>query len=282
MRVVISGGTGFIGTKVTAALLDRGDEVTLVVRAETNASRVDPRARRASLEHIPEADAIINLAGAGVMDKRWSRERLAVLRGSRVETTRALARTSAKVLVSASAVGYYGMRSDDAELDESSPPGDDTLARICAAREHGEGRRVATARIGIVLGKDGGALARLVPMYRRFVGGPIGSGKQWWSWVHVDDVVSALLFALDTPAIEGPFNVTAENPATMDVVAHTLARALHRPNAMRVPAFALRAALGDSANVLLTGQRALPKKLIATGFTFRYRDLEQAVVDVVS
>jgi hypothetical protein len=285
MRVIVTGGTGFIGTKVTAALLDRGDEVTLLVRPETDLSRVDGRAQTTSeMGAAASADAVVNLAGAGVLDKRWSDARLRVIHDSRVSTTTALARaaSSVRVFVSASAVGYYGMRTDDAVLDESSPPGDDPLARICVDWEEAThhvraGCRVAIARIGIVLGSDGGALARLVPMYRRFMGGPIGSGKQWWSWVHVRDVVSALLFAIDTPSLEGAFNATAETPATMDEVSRTLAKVLGRPNALRVPAFVLRAALGEAASVLLTGQRALPKKLLASGFRFQFSNLEDAI-----
>ena len=292
MHVVVSGGTGFVGTALTRALLDRGDEVTLLVREGTDMSRVDLRAKaarwsaRASSDEGHEAaaraDAIVNLAGAGVLDQRWTDERIEVLRDSRIATTEALARTAtaARVFVSASAVGYYGMRSDDIELDETTPPGDDVLARLCVDWERAASAapgRIALARIGIVMGKGGGAMERLAPMYRRFVGGPVGTGKQWWSWIHLADVVGSLLFALDTPRLEGPFNVTAEIPVTMQEVSRTLARVLHRPNALRVPAFALRAAIGRGAEVLLTGQRALPKKLPAAGFHFQYRNVEDAI-----
>jgi uncharacterized protein (TIGR01777 family) len=224
----------------------------------------------------------VNLAGAGVLDERWTEKRLALVRGSRIETTRALAAAAkdARVFVSASAVGYYGMHRDDAELDESSPPGDDVLARICVDWEN-EARkargRVAIPRIGIVLGAGGGALSRMIPMFRRFVGGPIGSGKQWWSWIHVDDLVRAILFAIDSPSLEGPFNATAPSPATMNDVARELGKALHRPYAMRAPEFALRVAMGEAADVLLTGQRVLPKKLLAAGFSFEHTTLREAI-----
>ncbi|HEY1958645.1 MAG TPA: TIGR01777 family oxidoreductase [Polyangiaceae bacterium] len=280
MRVAISGGTGFVGSHLSRALLDRGDEVTLLVRAETNRAHIDARAKTATIESLPDVDAIVNLAGAGVMDQRWTEARLRVLRASRVETTRALAeRSKARVFVSASAVGYYGMRTDDADLDESSPPGDDVLARMCVdweAAARGASGRVAIARIGIVLGKDGGALARMVPMFRRFAGGPLGSGKQWWSWIHVGDLVRALLFALDQN-LEGPFNATAPAPATMNDVASELGRALHRPAVARAPAFAMRLALGERADVLLTGQRAIPMRLLGAGFQFRYPELRAAI-----
>jgi uncharacterized protein len=268
MDVVVSGGTGFVGSHLVPALRARGDVVTVLARGDVAPAR--------------KADAVVNLSGAGVLDERWSPARLKVIRDSRVETTHALvaAATSARVIVNASAVGYYGMRTDDAELDESSPPGEDVLARICVdweAATKGARCRVAIARFGIVVGLGGGALARIVPMYRRFIGGPIGSGKQWWSWVHVDDVVSAILLALDTEAFAGPFNVTAERPARMDEVSSTLARVLHRPNALRVPAFALRAAIGPGAEALLTGQCVIPKKLLAAGFAFQHRDLESSL-----
>lgn len=194
-----------MGTHLARALLDRGDEVTVLVHSSS--AGIDPRAKTAPLAAPPACDAIVNLAGAGVMDERWTDERVRVLRSSRIDVTRALAAAGARVFVSASAVGYYGMRSDDAELDESAPPGDDVLARLCvdweAAAREARGR-VAIARIGIVLGSGGGALAQMVPMFRRFAGGPLGSGKQWWSWIHVDDLVRALVFALDTPALDGP------------------------------------------------------------------------------
>ena len=196
MKVAISGGTGFVGTHLVPALLSRGDEVTLLVRPKTDLSRIDPRVNRGAIDEatLRGVDAIVNLAGAGVMDERWTPERVKLLHDSRTTTTRNLVEHAkdARVFVSASAVGYYGMRRDDTEIDESTPPGDDVLARICIDWESEASKascRVAMARIGIVLGKEGGALARIVPVFRRFVGGPLGSGKQWWPWIHVDDVV---------------------------------------------------------------------------------------------
>jgi len=284
MHVAISGASGFVGSHLSRALRERGDEITTLVRPEWNVDLVKVRGRKASVGApgaLDGVDAVVNLAGAGVMDARWTPQRLALVRSSRVETTRKLASAARdlRVFVSASAIGYYGMRTDDAELDESSPPGDDVLARICVDWEAAARAscRVAIARIGIVLGPGGGALARMIPMFRRFVGGPLGSGKQWWSWIHVDDLVRALLFAIDTPALDGPFDATAPAPARMDDVARELGAALHRPHALRTPAFALRAALGARAEVLLTGQRVLPKKLLALGFEFRHPALAGAI-----
>ena len=288
MKVAISGGTGFVGTHLVPALLARGDEVTLLVRPRSDLSRVDSRVKRGAIDEatLRGVDAIVNLAGAGVMDERWTPERLKVLHDSRTITTRNLVEhgKDARVFVSASAVGYYGMRTGDLELDESATPGDDVLARICVDWEN-EARkaaaRVAIARIGIVLGREGGALARMVPVFRRFVGGPLGSGKQWWPWIHVDDVVRSILFAIDHDDFSGPFNATAPSPVTMNELAKTLGEVLHRPSAMRAPALAMRMMLGDSADVLLTGQRALPKKLLAAGFEFEHVDLREALASAV-
>jgi uncharacterized protein (TIGR01777 family) len=284
MKVAISGGTGFIGTHLVPALLSRGDEVTLLVRSQTDLSRIDARVKRGAIDDatLRGVDAIVNLAGAGVMDERWTPERVKLLHDSRTTTTRNLVEhgKDARVFVSASAVGYYGMRKDDAEIDESTSAGDDVLARICVDWEHEASNatcRVAMARIGIVLGREGGALARLVPVFRRFVGGPLGHGKQWWPWIHVDDVVGSILFAIDHDDFSGPYNCTAPNPVTMNELAKTLGEVLHRPSAMRAPAFALRLALGDSAEVILTGQRALPKKLLAAGFAFTHTSLKSAI-----
>jgi uncharacterized protein (TIGR01777 family) len=292
MKVAISGGTGFVGTHLVPALLERGDEVTLLVRPQTDFSRIAKfsfgRVKRGAIDEatLRGIDAIVNLAGAGVMDERWTPARLELLHDSRTKTTKKLVEHAkdARVFVSASAVGYYGMRKDDVELDESAPPGDDVLARICVDWENEASKascRVAMARIGIVLGKEGGALARMLPVFRRFVGGPLGSGKQWWPWIHVDDVVGSVLFAIDHDEFSGPFNTTAPKPVTMNELAKTLGEVIHRPSAMRAPALALRLALGDSADVLLTGQRALPKKLLAAGFEFKHRELRGALESAV-
>ncbi len=286
MRVAISGGNGFVGRQLAAVLGARGDDVTLLVRAESPASSMKT-ARIDAPGALDGVEAVVNLAGAGVLDERWNDARLKIVRESRTLTTRALVQAArdARVFVSASAIGYYGMRSDDVDLDESSPPGDDVLARICVDWEEEARRakcRVAMARIGIVLGPSGGALARMLPMFRRFLGGPLGSGKQWWSWIHVDDVVGSILFALDTPSFEGAFNATTSTPARMNEVARTLGEVMHRPSAMRVPAFALRAALGDAADVLLTGARIFPKKLDEAGYAFRYESLRDALTNAVA
>ncbi len=302
MRVVVTGGTGFIGRALVAALAGRGDQVTVVSRDPARARDVLPAgvtceawaAREAWTDRVRAAAAVVHLAGEGVADQRWSPERLEAIRASRVETTDAVAHAIAggfakPALVSTSAVGIYGMRRDDEVLDELGAHGSDALASICEAWEAAAdparraGARVAIARIGVVLGEGGGALARMIPAFRAFAGGPLGDGRQWLSWVHVDDVVRALLFAVDRGDFDGPFNVTAPKPTTMSELASALGQALHRPALMRVPAFALRLALGDGlAEVLLTGQRAVPARLERAGFTFKYETLAPALAAIAA
>jgi uncharacterized protein (TIGR01777 family) len=286
VRVLLTGGTGFIGSAVAAALRDRGDEVVVV-------SRSGPVTWDAVAPEVGRADAVVHLAGEPVAAARWTPERLARIRSSRVDTTERLARAAAtaprrpRVFVSASAVGYYGTRLDDARLDETAPAGDDGLARICAAWEQAAeparsaGIRVVHPRIGIVLGAGGGALARMRTPFRWFVGGPLGSGKQWMSWIHRRDVVRALLLLVDREALSGPVNVVAPEPVTMEVFARSLGRSLGRPAALRVPAPVLRLALGDGlARTLLTGQRVVPRKLLDAGFAFDFPALDEALADL--
>jgi uncharacterized protein len=229
-----------------------------------------------------------------VADHRWTEARLARIRSSRVETTVALADAIARagrktVWVSGSAVGIYGTRKDDGVLDEQAPAGTDVLARVCTAWEAATeparraGARVAMVRTGIVLGRDGGALAKMLPAFKAFAGGPIGDGAQWLSWIHIEDAVRGLLFALDTPSFDGPFNLTAPKPVTMNQFAHGLARALHRPCMMRVPGVALKLALGEGlAEMMLTGPRAVPARLERAGFAFRFQEVGSAFADLVS
>lgn len=290
MRVVVTGATGFIGPKLVAALEARGDEVIVVSRS-AGEKRVTWKDADAA---IAESDAVVHLAGANVGEKRWTPERIALLKSSRVDPTSHVARAIAnakrkpRVLVSASAVGIYGMRKDDAVLDENARFANDTLADICVAWEvaaapaREAGVRVAHPRIGIVLGKDGGVLAKMLPSFRFFVGGAIGDGAQWVSWIHWKDTVRALLFAIDDERMSGPFNVTASEPVTMGDLARAIGETLHRPSFFKVPPFAIKLAVGEGfAEVVLTGQRAVPKRLSDLGFRFDFPDLRSALRDLL-
>lgn len=289
MRVLLTGGTGFIGRALALALVARGDEVILVSRGAKVGA-----VGWASLEsEVARAGAVVHLAGEPVADRRWTPSRLERIRSSRVETTARIAHAIAKadrkprVFVSGSAVGIYGMRLDDQVLDESSPPGRDELARIVEEWEAAAATalgvtRVVHPRTGIVLGPGGGALAKMAAPFRIFVGGPIGSGKQWVSWVHLYDAVRALLFAVDCDALAGAFNLTAPEPVDMNAFATTLGDVLNRPSGIRVPAAALRLALGSGlAQVVLTGQRAPPRKLLDLGFTFAFPLLRGALAEAL-
>jgi uncharacterized protein (TIGR01777 family) len=302
VRVVVTGGTGFIGRAVVAALAERGDDVTVLTRGPDKARAVVPRgvgciawsAQEDWIERVRSAQAVIHLAGEGIADSPWTSERLRRIHASRIESTDAIATAIAgaptkPVLVSASAIGIYGTRQDDSVLDEQGAHGTDALAVLCEAWEvatdpaRRAGARVAIARIGIVLGARGGLLKRMLPRFRAFAGGPLGDGRQWLSWIHLDDAVRALLFALDRSDLDGPFNVTGPKPATMATFAEALGRALHRPAFLRVPAFALRLGLGAGlAEVLLTGQRAVPARLERSGFAFRYETVDTALAAAVA
>ncbi len=290
MRVLITGGTGFVGQALVDALLNRGDEPIVVSRGAA-----PPAVGWDAVEReVDRADAVIHLAGEPIAEGRWTPARLERIRSSRVEGTariaRAVERASHKprVFVSGSAVGIYGMRDDDTELDEGAPPADDVLARIvvgwedAAAAAQSSGVRVVHPRTGVVLGRSGGAFPKMAEPFRWFVGGAIGTGRQWVSWIHLYDVVRALLHIVDCEALVGPVNVVSPLPVTMETLARSIASTLGRPGVVRVPAFALRIALGDGlAQMLLTGQRVLPRKLLESGFVFDFPRVEEACADLL-
>ncbi len=303
MTVAVTGATGFVGRRLVAHLLAAGYRVVALTRERAAAERVLPVRCRLAMwdpEHdvleptvLAGVDAIVNLAGAGIGDARWSARRKDLIRRSRVDATRTLVRGIAglpaahrpKVLVSASAVGFYGDCGDEV-VDERSPQGSGFLADVCAAWEHEAsaaetlGIRTVAIRIGVVLGCGGGALARIVPPFRLGVGGRIGGGRQWMSWIHLDDLVELVAFALARPAVRGVVNGVAPNPVTNADFATTLARVLARPAFVPVPALPLRLALGEMAGVLLDGQRVAPAAAHACGFRFRHPALAAALVDV--
>jgi len=303
MRVFVTGGTGLVGTRLVRACCARGDEAVVLTREPSAAAAArlaslgrvrlvpgDPAQTGAWQDEVRGCDAVIHLAGENIFSKRWGAEEKALIRSSRVLGTRnvvaAIGRAPAdlrpKTLVNASAVGYYGFRGDE-ELAEDGEPGSDFLASVCAEWEEearaasAHGTRVVVVRIGIVLDPSGGALRNMLPAFQMFLGGPVGSGKQWLSWIHAEDLVGLILFAVDRPEISGPLNAVAPEPVRMGAFAKALGAALGRPSWLRVPAFALRLALGEVAEVLLHGQRVVPRKALEAGYKFRYENVEAAL-----
>jgi uncharacterized protein (TIGR01777 family) len=274
MNVTIVGASGFIGRHLTAALQARGDTVVATsLRDEAAAARA-----------CDGADVVVNLAGEPVA-QRWTPAVKENIRKSRVESAAALIdaigalERKPSAYVSASAIGYYG-RSEDATFDESSPPGEDFLAEVCvqweatADRASSYGLRVAKIRTGLVLGKDGGALAKLLPLFRLGAGGIVASGRQWYSWISIDDLVGIYLHAID--GTDGVLDGTAPNPVRNAEFTRLLAAAVHRFAFFPVPAFAVAAILGEGALVVTEGQRVLPTRTLATGYAFRHESLGEA------
>ncbi|SEM57063.1 hypothetical protein SAMN05428989_4079 [Pseudoxanthomonas sp. GM95] len=294
MQVLITGGSGFIGQALCPALLADGWQVTVVSRDTQAAARKLPGAVRvlADIEGAGGADAVINLAGAPLAGRRWNDEYKQTLRESRLRTTEALMAwmesltVRPAVLVSGSALGYYGP-SDDTPLSETAPAGSDFGAQLAAdweaaalpARELGV--RTVLLRTGVVLGAGGGALQQLLTPYRMGLGGPIGDGEQWFSWIHLDDIVRLIQWLLDETAVEGPVNGTAPEPVRQKAFAAALGRALHRPAIMPTPAFALKAAFGEMGQMLIDGQRVLPARAQGQGFQFRYPDIDSALAQIL-
>ncbi|MDE2150087.1 MAG: TIGR01777 family oxidoreductase [Gammaproteobacteria bacterium] len=290
MRYLITGGSGFVGRALCSDLCAAGHEVAVLSRSPRRARRRLPDSVRTvgTFEEVSGAEAVVNLAGENLAAGRWTPARKQALRESRIGTTRRLVQwignltDRPQVLVSASAIGYYGARGDEA-VDESTPPADDFPARLCrdweaeAERAADLGVRVCVLRIGLVLGSDGGVLARMLPAFRLGLGGPIGSGRQWMSWIHRQDLVSAIRWCAERAQPRGANNATAPNPVTNLEFARALGRALHRPALLPVPARLLKLALGEMATLLLTGQKVLPERLLAEGFTLRYPRLDDAL-----
>ena len=296
---IITGGTGLVGSHLVRELEKKGDDIVVFSRhAKADAGHVrtvawTPEKPGDWMKEVDGADVVVHLTGEPIAGGRWTEERLAKIRSSRTESTSLLADAIAQaekkpsVFVSASAVGIYGMRKDDDLLDETTPPASDMIAQLCVDWEHAAdpaenaGVRVVHPRFGVVLSPEGGALKTMLPPFRAFVGGPIGDGKQWVSFVHLDDAVNAVLFAVEHEKLIGVFNVTAPNPVTMNDLSAAIAKTIDRPNVMRVPAFAAHLALGDMADIVLTGQRALPKKLQDLGFEFKYPEVGQALQELL-
>ncbi len=278
MRVVVLGASGFVGRHLGAALRARGDEVVAV----------SLRALDDTVRACDGADTVVNLAGEPI-SQRWTEAAKDRMGASRIDAPRALIerfgdlKAAPKAYVSASAIGYYGT-SPDATFVETSSPGCDFLAQLCVDWERVAqgaarfGARVACVRTGLALGTDGGALAALLPIFKLGLGGRVASGKQWYSWIHVDDLIGIYLAAID--GLDGPLNASAPNPVRNAEFTRELGRALHRPGFLPVPAFALHAMFGDGAVVAVEGQRVLPERTIALGYRFRFTQLDAALDDL--
>ncbi|HWR96960.1 MAG TPA: TIGR01777 family oxidoreductase [Candidatus Methanoperedens sp.] len=293
MKVFIVGGTGFVGVNLAQRLRARGDEVTVLglsparprgLDAAVPVVAGDARTPGAWQERIAGHDVVINLAGASIFT-RWTAAAKKVIWESRILATRNVVDAlpaSGVTLVSTSAVGYYGFHGDE-ELGEDDGPGGDFLARLCvewereAKRAAQRGARVVITRFGIVLGPGGGVLGMMAPLFRRYLGGRLGTGRQWFSWIHVEDLFAALLHVTGRPGSAGVYNFAAPGPATNRVLTGELARVLRRPALLPAPAFAVRLVLGEFGNVVLEGQRVLPRRLLAEGFRFTYPTLASAL-----
>ncbi len=302
-RVLITGGSGFVGRKLAKELLARGDQVTVLTRDARRAKGELPAAVRCAAwnpekagawyEELGIVDAVVHLAGESVA-KRWTDAVKKRIESSRIDSTRhlveAIERAAHKpeVLVSASATGYYGPQAPEKELDETSPPGSDYLASVCARWEEAAreveklGVRAVQLRIGVVLGEGGGALEKMLLPFKLFAGGPMGDGKQMIPWVHRDDVVGMLLMAIDNPEIKGPINAVSPNPVSSKELATAIGTVTSRPSWIPAPAFALKLAMGEASSILLTGQRVVPQRAIDLGYEFHRARLVPALESILA
>jgi uncharacterized protein (TIGR01777 family) len=305
MKVAVTGATGFVGSRLVERLQEEGHQILVLTRDLSHARRVFPAQAFPKVDivaytplqsgdwqsAISGCDGVVNLAGAPIAENRWTPERKQEILDSRQIGTQkiveAIANAESKpsVLVNSSAIGYYGT-SETAAFDESSPPGSGFLAQVCQAWEaeaqkvKASGTRLVILRTGIVLGM-GGAIAKMLTPFRLFAGGPIGSGHQWFSWIHRDDLVKLILRALTEPDMQGIFNATSPNPVRMAEFCRLLGQVMHRPSWLPVPDFALEMLLGDASKVVLEGQQVLPKRTEAQGFEYQYPSVRQALQEIL-
>ena len=308
MKIAVTGATGFVGTRLVERLIDEGHDVKVFTRSVEKAERVfsapkykssvefvayTPTASGDWQKEVSGCDRVANLAGEPISE-RWSADRKKRIMNSRKLGTQKLVEAISKAdpkptaLVSGSAIGYYGT-SESAEFFETSEPAEnDFLSQVCqeweaeANKAKDAGVRVAIIRTGIVLGEGGGAIAKMLTPFKLYAGGPIGSGRQWFSWIHIDDLVNLFLKALLDPSMHGVYNGTAPNPVRMKEFCETLGDVLDRPSWLPVPDFAIEALLGDGAVVVLKGQKVLPERTQAAGFSFDYDEAKDAIKQVVS
>jgi len=302
MRIVITGGTGLVGSKLVPALMDRGYEVVVLTRNTAKAQKRlgknveivkwDPYETELPREVLEGCYGVVNLAGE-TLNKRWTAARKEQILRSRIKTTAGLvkamqnAKNRPEVFVSTSAVGYYDPR-DEARLTEETPAGTDFPAKVCkkweeeALQVEALGIRIVLLRLGVVLDSEGGALPKMLRPYQFFAGGPVGSGRQWFSWIHHKDLIEVILYALTNSTLTGPVNTTAPQPVTNQQFAKILGQVLHRPAWLSVPAFIMKLAFGEMAGMLLNGQRVMPEKLLQAGFEFKFPSPHQALEDLLS
>lgn len=297
MNIFVTGGTGFIGRKLTDALIKEGHKLYILTRSKSGKIDTDnkiyiegnPAISGNWQNYIKECDVIVNLAGETI-GQRWNDEVKKRIRDSRINATinivSAIPENKPMTLMSTSAVGYYGFHGDE-EIDESFPPGDDFLATVAkdweaeALKAKEKNVRVVITRFGIVLGENGGLLEKLIPIFKSFLGGTIGDGKQWFSWVYIDDLVKAYLFLLNSRDLEGPFNITSPQPVRNKEFTKALAKALNVFAIFPIPPFAVKLAMGDFAEYSIKGQRVIPKRLLELGFKFDVPDIYEALTRVV-
>lgn len=299
MNILITGGTGFIGKELRETLLKTGNNLVIITRNPKKYEDESASNQRFIswdddlVSEMENADVVINLAGENLFGQRWNEQVKENIYNSRIDSTRSLveamgaAEKKPSIFISASASGIYGDQGDTI-LTEEFEAANDFLAKVCKdweeeSQKAGElGVRVVNPRIGIVLEEGGGALEKMIPPFKFFVGGPIGDGKQHMSWIHRSDLVKALIFPIDNEKLEGAYNVCSPNPATMNEVADTLGDVMNRPSFFRVPKFALDIVLGEAAQPITGSIRMQPKKLQVSGFEFRFEELEEALADIIS
>ncbi|MCP6757415.1 MAG: TIGR01777 family oxidoreductase [Fischerella sp. CENA71] len=305
MKVAVSGGTGFVGSRLVKQLHKDGNRVLVLTRNIAHAQKVFPSQAFPNVEimaytptvsgswqeAIATCDGVVNLTGEPIGEGRWTPQRKQEILNSRQLTTQKIVEAITKanpkpsVLVNASAIGYYGT-SETATFDETSSSGNDFLAQVCQAWEAEAtkvteaGVRLVILRFGIVLGL-GGALGKMITPFKLFAGGPIGSGKQWFSWIHIDDLVNLIIQALTKSEMSGVYNATAPHPIRMSELSTTMGKVMHRPSWLPVPNFAIEALLGDGAIVVLEGQKVLPKRTLESGFNFQYPHLQPALETIL-
>ena len=298
MNILITGGSGFVGSNLSRFLLDEGHKIKAVGRS-TPPQRFDPdnfqfiaadtTQKGPWQDELADADVIVNLTGASIF-KRWTRNYKKVIYDSRVLTTKnvvdALPSGKDIILCSASGAGFYGSRGNDV-LTEDEPAGSDFLAGVSidwekeALKASAKGARVAVMRFGVILGANGGAMDKLVPAFKMFVGGPLGDGNQWFPWLHLDDLMAAIGFVVEHAEISGPLNFCAPSPVRNRELAQALGEVLKRPAILPAPAFMIRLAMGEFGDVFLGSQRMVPDKLVNHGFEFQYSDIRSAIRAVV-